>query len=185
MPWVAGGVKLKKRIGWGDASRQKRNLHLLYSQPTSSLQHDMAPPDKVTADQKAHLINLTDSYLETKKSGGFAKYWASVYEGWFELWPEQEDKSLKDANERKEALTKAIRARQKVSEQVQVEKTSTLRPDVLPSISGLGSGIMRSGKQNLPRSRRKRQKYRVGRNSWRPILTSTMTHESLPTSLLS
>ncbi|KAF9491502.1 hypothetical protein BDN71DRAFT_1433935 [Pleurotus eryngii] len=73
----------------------------------------MAPPEKVTANQKVHLINLMDSYFETKKNRGFTKFWANVYEGWFKLWPEQEDMSLKDTNERREALTNNTKARQK------------------------------------------------------------------------
>ncbi|KAF9495378.1 hypothetical protein BDN71DRAFT_1506730 [Pleurotus eryngii] len=72
----------------------------------------MAPQEKVTTDQKTYLMNLMDSYLETKKNGGFAKFWAMAYQEWFKLWLEQEDTSIKDESEQKEALTQAIKKRQ-------------------------------------------------------------------------
>ncbi|KAF9491431.1 hypothetical protein BDN71DRAFT_1510343 [Pleurotus eryngii] len=72
----------------------------------------MAPREKVTTDQKTYLVNLMDSYLETKKNGGFTKFWAMAYQEWFKLWPEQDNTSIKDESERKEALTQAIKKRQ-------------------------------------------------------------------------
>lgn len=76
----------------------------------------MAPRDKVTADQKAYLRELVDMYLETKKHGGFPKFWASTYQGWFKLWPEPEDMSILNKEERDAELANAILNRHAVSE---------------------------------------------------------------------
>lgn len=134
----------------------------------------MAPPEKVTADQKVHLVNLMDSYLETKKNGGFAKFWANVYEGWFKLWPEQEDMSLKDANERREALTNNTQARQKVSEQVQVGKISTLMycqvsPKLVPESCGPESKTYRK----FPKSAKRKTRPATPGGLFRPVLRHT------------
>ncbi|KAF9490908.1 hypothetical protein BDN71DRAFT_1521068 [Pleurotus eryngii] len=71
----------------------------------------MAPRDKVTAEQKAFLCTLVDMYLETKKHGGWSKFWASTFQGWFKLWPEPEDTSIVDKEERDAKLAKAILCR--------------------------------------------------------------------------
>ncbi|KAF9487543.1 hypothetical protein BDN71DRAFT_1436767 [Pleurotus eryngii] len=80
----------------------------------------MAPREKVATDQKTYHVNLMDSYLETKKNGGFAKFWAMAYQEWFKLWLEQEDTSIKDESEQKEALTQAIKKRQQKPKPIQV-----------------------------------------------------------------
>ncbi|KAF9493995.1 hypothetical protein BDN71DRAFT_1508056 [Pleurotus eryngii] len=73
----------------------------------------MAPQDKVTAGQKYYLRGLVDMYLETKKHGGWTKFWASTFKSWFKLWPELEDMTILDKAERNAALASAILARQR------------------------------------------------------------------------
>ncbi|KAJ8692354.1 hypothetical protein PTI98_009674 [Pleurotus ostreatus] len=72
----------------------------------------MAPPEKVSADQKAFLENLVNDYLEVKKTGAWAKFWASTFQAWLKLWPEDEDAGIMEEGERKKALTDAIDERQ-------------------------------------------------------------------------
>lgn len=78
----------------------------------------MAPPEKVTAEQKGYLVSLVDGYLEVKKSGGLAKYWTSTFQGWFSCWPEVEDQSILNEETRKANHVSAIDAKQQVSEVV-------------------------------------------------------------------
>ncbi|KAL4255151.1 hypothetical protein AB1N83_013087 [Pleurotus pulmonarius] len=72
----------------------------------------MAPPEKVTAEQKDYLLGLVDMYLETKKHGGWAKFWPSVFQPWFKLWPEIEDTTILDKENRDAALASAILTKQ-------------------------------------------------------------------------
>ncbi len=75
----------------------------------------MAPPDKVSAEQKAFLFSLMNTYLEAQKIGRLDKFWLEMQGAWFHKWAEEEDSTITDKEERATAHAEAIAARIKVS----------------------------------------------------------------------
>ena len=80
----------------------------------------MAPPSWATPDQQAFLITRVSDYLTAQKEKSLTSFWARLYEGWFQKFPElpqvMPGKAL-DAlsDDEKELLGDAIRVRQKVN----------------------------------------------------------------------
>ncbi|KAG9223439.1 hypothetical protein PLEOSDRAFT_154732 [Pleurotus ostreatus PC15] len=69
----------------------------------------MAPKEKITPEQKTHLMAQMDDYLEAQKHGSFTKFWVRLYQGWFHRWPAKEDPSIVDEAERREVYALAIK----------------------------------------------------------------------------
>ncbi|KAF9488525.1 hypothetical protein BDN71DRAFT_1512953 [Pleurotus eryngii] len=72
----------------------------------------MAPREKTTAEQKVHLLARLDDYIESRKHNALTKFWASLFQSWFALWPETEDMSIENAERRKAAHGQAIDQKQ-------------------------------------------------------------------------
>ncbi|KDQ29896.1 hypothetical protein PLEOSDRAFT_167688 [Pleurotus ostreatus PC15] len=72
----------------------------------------MAPPSKVTVEQKAYLTGLLDQFLEAQKHGRLDKFWPMLSKGWFEQWPAHEDTEIADEDERKRELRERLSKRQ-------------------------------------------------------------------------
>ncbi|KAF9491569.1 hypothetical protein BDN71DRAFT_1433871 [Pleurotus eryngii] len=68
----------------------------------------MAPQDKVTSKQKDFLFTLVNAYLEAQKKGQHNKFWLKLNGAWFKEWPEQEDTSIKDLQERAAAFRAVV-----------------------------------------------------------------------------
>lgn len=97
----------------------------------------MAPREKTTAEQKVHLLARLDDYIESRKHNALTKFWASLFQSWFALWPETEDMSIENAERRKAAHGQAIDQKQEVSVRV---RGWFVDPDIsLFSISRLGT----------------------------------------------
>ncbi|KDQ32240.1 hypothetical protein PLEOSDRAFT_165491 [Pleurotus ostreatus PC15] len=71
----------------------------------------MAPPDKVSAEQKTFLFSLMNAYLEAQKIGRLDKFWLEMQGAWFHKWAEEEDTTITDKEERATAHAEAIAAR--------------------------------------------------------------------------
>ncbi|KAF4590567.1 hypothetical protein EYR38_009869 [Pleurotus pulmonarius] len=71
----------------------------------------MAPPDKVTPEQKEFLFKLMSEFLEQQKKGKLHKFWVMLYGEWFRQWEIVEDLTIEDMTERKEALGAEIKAK--------------------------------------------------------------------------
>ena len=79
----------------------------------------MAPQSWTTSNQKDFLNALVANYLKAQKEKSLTSFWARLYEGWFQKFPElphvipgKELDSLSD--EEKKTLGESIRVCQKV-----------------------------------------------------------------------
>ena len=77
----------------------------------------MAPPSWAAYDQQAFLTAQVSDYLTAQKEKSLTSFWARLYEGWFQKFPQVMPGKSLDAlsDDEKELLGDAIRVHQKVN----------------------------------------------------------------------
>ena len=79
----------------------------------------MAPPNWTTSEQYMFLSDQLERYGTAKQSGSFKNFWPSLYEQWFDKYPELENhypnRELTSLTEfKQESLRNAIQKRREV-----------------------------------------------------------------------